>query len=158
MKPICGGMFRNKTAEGASSQGAFFKWACEKVNRLVRQAKKGKVCGLLEGDGFNQGKAPGEFLGVEDQRVIVVAGCDGEGDVFRGPDKIVPGHVDLDDEYPPLGGVVDLLEPDGPNGAASIEDDGYADLPGEVSVLDDGCHAGIMGERAFVCKGDLSRF
>lgn len=46
------------------------------------------------------------------------------------------------------------LEPDGPDDAAGIEDGGDADFPGYVSVLDDGCHAGLMGELDPGCKGD----
>ena len=90
----------------------------------------GAGAGLLEGNGFNQREAPGELLGVEGQGVVVVAGSDCKADVFRGPDQKAPGHVDLSDEYPPLGGMVDLFEPDGSDGAAAIEDGGDADLPG----------------------------
>ena len=67
--------------------------------------------GLLEGESFNQKETPGEFLGVEDQGVVVIAGGDGEGDIFGKPDQIAPGHVDLSDEDPSLSWVVDLFEP-----------------------------------------------
>jgi len=66
---------------------------------------------LLEGDGFHQGKAPGEFLGVEDQRVAVVAGSDGKSDIFCGSDQIAPDHVDIGHENPSLCGSFDLFEP-----------------------------------------------
>ena len=86
--------------------------------------------GLLGGDGFHQGKAPDEFLGVEDQRVVLVAGCDGEANDFRRSYGMAPCHVDLRNEDPPLCWVVDLLETDGPDDAADIEDGGDADLTG----------------------------
>ena len=75
----------------------------------------------------------------------MVAGSDGKSDIFCGSDQIAPDHVDLGHENSPLCGSFDLFEPDGPDSTAGIEDGGDADFPGKVSVLDDGCHAGIMG-------------
>jgi len=112
--------------------------------------------GLFEGDGFNQRETPGKFLGIEDQRVVVVAGSHSEPDIFRRPIKIAPGHVDLRNEYPPLRRIINLFEPDGPDRATDIEDGGDADFPREFSVLDYGCHAEIMGKLPGGCKGDLT--
>jgi hypothetical protein len=109
---------------------------------------------LFEGIAFYQGEAPDEFFGVKDQSIVAVAGGDGEGDVFRRPNLIAPGHIHLGDEYPPLSGVFDLFEPDGPDDGAGIEDGGDADLTEEFSILDDGCHAGSMREQGSGCKGE----
>ena len=46
------------------------------------------------------------------------------------------------------GGVVDLLEPRRSDSAANVEDGCGPDLTVQAFVLDDGCHAGIMGERS----------
>jgi hypothetical protein len=89
---------------------------------------------LFEGIVFYQGEAPDELLGVEDEGVVAVADGDGEGDVFRRPDQIAPGHVHLGDEYPPLCGVFDLFEPDGPDDGAGVEDGGDADLTEEFPI------------------------
>jgi len=116
-----------------------------------------RVSGLFEGDALDQGEAPGEFLSVKVERVVaIVAGCDGEADDSRGSDVVAPGHVDPGDEDPSRGRVVQLLEPDRPDDCAGVEDGRDADLTGEIPVLHDGCHAGIMGEPAPGCKGDRS--
>ena len=39
--------------------------------------------GLFEWDGFNQRETPCKFLGIENQRVVLVAGSYTETDIFR---------------------------------------------------------------------------
>jgi len=58
--------------------------------------------------------------------------------------------------YPPLRRIINLFEPDGPERATGIEDGRDADFSGEFSVLDNGCHAEIMGELPGGGKGDIS--
>jgi len=112
------------------------------------------IKGLFEGDGFDQRETPYKFLGIEDQRVVVVAGSHSETDIFRRPIIIAPGHVDLRNEYPPLRRIINLFEPDGTDRATDIEDGGNADFPREFSILDYRCHAEIVGELPGGCKVD----